>query len=59
MARMAEIKKEKKNKLQIFGLGYFLGTSYFGDDSRMQNQLVFQTVSKYFKTPAISYTVNV
>ena len=25
----------------------------------MQNYLVFQTVSKYFKTPAISYTVIV
>ena len=36
------------NKFKTFDLSYFIGKSHFEED-RVQNYLVFQPISKYFK----------
>ena len=53
LATQAELKAEqdKTVKLQAFNSNYFCDISHFEDDGT-QNYLVFQAVSKYFKTIA-------
>ena len=41
--------KSELNNLETFDLIYFWGQNHFQDDGT-QNYLVYQTVSKYFKT---------
>ena len=40
-------------KIQKLGLSYFRGKNYFAGDDGIQNYLVFQPMSKYFKTHAV------
>ena len=40
-------------KIQKLDSSYFRGKNYFAGDNGIQNYLVFQPMSKYFKTHAV------